>query len=200
MAISAALIKQLRAATGAGVLDCKKALEAHAGDFDQARAWLTERGLALAAKKAGRAANEGRVEVYVHPGNRVAVMVEVNCETDFVAKTDAFQSLAHEVALHVAFANPRYLDAADVPAGVAAEAEAHLRERAVADGKPPHIVDKIVAGQMESFYQENCLLRQPFIKDEKVTIDDLLKQTVATIGENVVIRRFARFELGENAA
>ncbi len=200
MAISAALIKQLREATGAGVLDCKKALEANQGDFAQARAWLSERGLAQAAKKAGRAANEGRIEVYVHPGNRVAVMVEVNCESDFVAETDAFRSLAHQVALHIAFANPRYLDAADVPAEVAAEAEAQLRERALADGKPPHIVDKIVAGQMESFYQENCLLRQPFIKDEKVTIGDLLKQTIAAIGENVIVRRFARFELGETAA
>jgi elongation factor Ts len=199
MAISAADIKQLREATGAGVLDCKKALEANDGDVDQARAWLTERGLALAAKKAGRAAHEGRVEVYVHPGNRVAVMVEVNCETDFVAKTDAFQSLAHEVALHIAFANPRYIDVTDVPAEVAGEAEAELREKALADGKPAHIIDKIVAGQMDNFYQENCLLRQPFIKDEKVTIGDLLKQTVATIGENVVVRRFARYELGESA-
>jgi elongation factor Ts len=200
MAVTAATIKQLREATGAGVLDCKKALEAHDGDFEKARAWLAEKGLSSAAKKTGRAANEGRVEVYVHPGNRVAVMVEVNCESDFVAMTDAFQSLAHNVALHVAFANPRYLDAADVPADVVEAEQAKLRERALAEGKPASVVDKIIAGQMEKFYQEICLLQQPFIKDEKVTIGDLQKQTVTATGENVVIRRFTRYELGETAS
>lgn len=199
MTISAALIKQLREATGAGVLDSKKALEANNGDFDKAKVWLTEKGLATAAKKSGRAANEGRVEVYVHPGNRVAVMVEINCETDFVAKTEAFQSFAHEVALHIAFANPRYVDLADVPASEIEDKQAKQRDLALADGKPAQIIDKIVAGQMEKFYQEICLLRQPYVKDDKVTIGDLVKQTVAAIGENVIIRRFARYELGETA-
>jgi elongation factor Ts len=199
MAVTATQIKELREATGAGVLDSKRALEANAGDFDKAKAWLTERGLASAAKKASRAANEGRIEVYVHPGNRLAVMVEVNCETDFVAKTDAFQKLAHDVALHIASANPRYLDQADVPAEVVETEQARQRERALAEGKPPAMVEKIVAGQMEKFYEETCLLQQPFIKDESVTIGNLLKQTVAVIGENVVLRRFTRYELGETA-
>ncbi|MBI3359883.1 MAG: translation elongation factor Ts [Chloroflexi bacterium] len=199
MEITAALVKQLREATGAPVLDCKKALEANGGDLEKAKAWLAEKGLASAAKKAGRAAEEGRVEVYIHPGNRVGVMVEVNCETDFVAKTNAFQSFAHEVALHIAFANPKYLDVTDLPADVVSAEKDKLRERALADGRPEKIADKIVEGQIEKFLQEVCLLRQPFIKDEKVTIGDLLKQTVATIGENVVIRRFARFELGAGA-
>jgi elongation factor Ts len=199
MQISAAQIKQLREETGAGVLDCKRALEAAGGDQEKAKAWLNEKGLASAAKKSDRAANEGRIEVYVHPGNRVAVMVEVNCETDFVAKTEAFQGFAHEVALHIAFANPRYVDPADVPPPAIAEEQAKLRERAQAEGKPAHVVEKIVAGQMEAFYQEACLLRQPYVKDEKTTIGDLLKQTVTAIGENVVIRRFARYELGETA-
>jgi elongation factor Ts len=199
MQISAAQIKELREATGAGVLDCKRALEAAGGEFEKAKAWLNEKGLATAAKKADRAANEGRIEVYVHPGNRVAVMVEVNCETDFVAKTEAFLSFAHEVALHIAFANPRYVDVADIPPEGAAAEQAKFRERALAEGKPERVVEKIVAGQMDSYYEENCLLRQPFVKDEKVTVGDLLKQVVAAIGENVVIRRFARYELGETA-
>lgn len=199
MEISAALIKQLRETTGAGVLDCKKALETNGGDLDQAKTWLTEKGLASAAKKAGRAAREGRVEAYLHPGNRVAVLVEVNCETDFVAKTQAFRSFAHDVALHIAFARPQYLDVADVPVDVVDAESARLRERAVADGKPEQVLDKIVAGQMEKFYQEVCLRRQPFVKDEQVMIGDMLKQTIATIGENVVIRRFVRYELDETA-
>jgi elongation factor Ts len=196
MAISAAQIKELREATGAGVLDCKRALEANAGDFERAKAWLNEKGLAAAAKKADRAAKEGRVEVYVHPGNRVAVMVEVNCETDFVANTEAFQSFAHEVALHIAFANPQYVDKADLPAALVQAEEARLRERALADGKPEKVLDRIVSGQMVAFYQEKCLLQQPFVKDDEQTVGDLLKQTISTIGENVIVRRFARFELG----
>jgi len=199
MEIPTALIKQLRDISGAGVLDCRKALEANNGDLDKAKAWLNERGLAAAAKKAGRAAKEGRVEVYVHPGNRVAVMVEVNCESDFVAKTGAFQSLAHDIALHIAFANPHYLDVADISIDVAEAEKAKIRERALADGKPPQVIEKIVAGQIEKFYEEVCLLRQPFVKDEKVTIGAMLSQTVSTLGENVVVRRFARYELGETA-
>lgn len=199
MEISAALVKRLREATGAAVLDCKKALEAHNGDLEKAKAWLNEKGLAAAVKKAGRAAKEGRIEVYVHPGNRVAVMVEVNCETDFVAKTEAFQSFAHEVALHIAFANPKYLEVSDIPIEIVEAEKAKLRDRALAEGKPERVVEKIVEGQIDKYYQEVCLLRQPFIKDEKVTIGDLVKQTIAVIGENVVVRRFVRYELGEGA-
>ncbi len=196
MAISAAQIKELREETGAGVLDCKRALEASEGDLARAKDWLNEKGLAQAAKKADRAANEGRIEVYVHPGNRVAVMVEVNCETDFVANTEAFQSFAHEVALHIAFANPQYVDKADLPPEKVQAEEARLRERAIADGKPEKVLDRIVTGQMEAYYKDKCLLQQPYVKDEEQTIGDLLKQTISTIGENVIVRRFARYELG----
>jgi len=178
MAISAADVKKLREATGAAMLDCKNALEQNNGDFDKAMAWLKEKGLAKAAKKVDRATTDGRVEVYMHPGNRVAVMVEVNCETDFVAKTEAFQNFTHDVALHIAMANPKYLDAADVPAS---EVEA-----ATAEGRPA-----------EKYYEEVCLLRQPFVKNESLTISQMLKEAIAAIGENMNIRRFVRYELGQ---
>jgi elongation factor Ts len=197
MAISANQVKELRESTGAGVLDCRKALEAHNGDFDKAVAYLREKGLAAAAKKVGRAAKEGLVEVYSHGQGRVGVMLEVNCETDFVAKTEAFRTLAHDLALHVAAANPRYLDVTDVPADVVENEKTIARNKAVADGRPEKVLDKIVENRLEKFYQETCLLRQPFVKDEGTNIESLLKQAIATLGENVVIRRFARWERGE---
>lgn len=197
MAISAAEVKKLRDATGAPMLDCKNALERHGGNFEQAVAWLKEKGLAKAARKADRATQEGRVEVYVHPGNRVAVMVEVNCETDFVAKTEAFQALAHDVAIHIAMASPRFLDVADIPAAELEAARVRLREEALAEGKPAHVADRIVDGKLEKYYAEVCLLRQPFIKDEDKTIGALLKEAIAGIGENMAIRRFTRYQLGE---
>ena len=197
MAISAADVKKLREATGAAMLDCKNALEQHNGDFEKATEWLKEKGLAKVAKKSDRAAKEGRVEVYVHPGNRVAVMVEVNCETDFVAKTEAFQEFAHNVAIHIAMASPKYVDVADVPAADLDAAKARMREEAIAEGKPEHVADKIVEGKLDKFYQEVCLLRQPFIKDEEKSIGAMLKGAIAAIGENIVIRRFTRYQLGE---
>ncbi len=197
MAISAAEVKKLRDATGAPMLDCKNALEQHGGDFDKAVEWLKEKGLAKAAKKAERAANEGRVEVYVHPGNRVAVMAEINCETDFVAKTEAFQVFAHDVAIHIAMASPKYVDLADIPAAELEENKTKLREEALAEGKPANVADKIVEGKLEKYYAEVCLLRQPFIKDEEKTIGAMLKEAIAAIGENIVIRRFTRYQLGE---
>lgn len=197
MAISAADVKRLREATGAAMLDCKNALEQHNGDFEKATEWLKEKGLAKAARKADRAAKEGRVEVYVHPGNRVAVMVEVNCETDFVAKTEAFQEFAHNVAIHIAMASPKYVDVADVPAADLDAAKARMREEAIAEGKPEHVADKIVEGKLDKFYQEVCLLRQPFIKDEEKSIGAMLKDAIVAIGENIVIRRFTRYQLGE---
>ncbi|MBI2976302.1 MAG: translation elongation factor Ts [Chloroflexi bacterium] len=196
MAVSAADVKKLRETTGAPMLDCKNALEQHGGDVEKAVEWLKEKGLAKAAKKAERAATEGRVEVYVHLGNRVAVMAEINCETDFVAKTEAFQTFAHEVALHIAMANPKYLDVADIPPAEVEAAQAGFRDQAVADGKPAAIADKVAEGRMEKFYQEMCLLRQPFVKDEEKTIRQLLTDAIAAIGENIVIRRFIRYELG----
>lgn len=197
MAISAADVKKLREATGAAMLDCKNALEQNNGDFEKATEWLKEKGLAKAARKAERAAKEGRVEVYVHPGNRVAVMAEVNCETDFVAKTDAFQEFAHNVAIHIAMAAPRYVDVADIPAADLEEAKTKMREEAIAEGKPVHVADRIVEGKLEKYYAEVCLLRQPFIKDEDKTIGAMIKDAIVAIGENIVIRRFTRYQLGE---
>jgi len=199
MEISAMLVKDLRQATGAGVLDCRKALQETNGDFDKAVAYLREKGLAAAAKKAGREAKEGLIELYGHGGGRVGVMVEVNCETDFVARTEQFRTFAHDLALQVAAAHPRYVDIADVPPDVIESEKAIARNRALQEGKPEKVLDKIVEGRLEKFYQENCLLQQPFVKDESVKISDLLKQTITAIGENVIIRRFARWELGEAA-
>jgi elongation factor Ts len=197
--ITAQQVKELREATGAGILDCRKALQAANGDFDKAVAILREKGLAAAAKKAGREAKDGVVELYSHGGGRVGVMVEVNCETDFVARTDLFRTFAHDLALHIAASSPRYLDVTDVPAEVLESERSIARNRALAEGKPEKILDKIIDGRVEKFYQEACLLRQPFVKDESVTISDLLKTTISTIGENIVIRRFARWALGEAA-
>lgn len=196
MEITAAQIKQLRDATGAGVLDCRTALQTNDGDLEKAAAWLREKGLAAAAKKAGREARDGVVEVYSHTGGRVGVMVEVNCETDFVARTEQFRSFAHDLALHIAASNPRWLDVSDVPTEIIEQAKADYRRRALAEGKPEKALDAIVEGWLDAYFQENCLLRQSFVKDDHFTIADLLKQTIAALGENVVIRRFARFELG----
>jgi elongation factor Ts len=197
--ISAQQVKKLREATGAGVLECRKALQAAGGDFDKAVALLREKGLAAAAKKAGREAKDGIVELYSHGGGRVGVMVEVNCETDFVARTDQFRKFAHDLALHIAASSPLYLDVADVPAEVLENERSIARNRALQEGKPEKILDKIVEGRVEKFYQEACLLRQPFVKDESVTIADLLKTNISAIGENIIIRRFARWQLGEAA-
>jgi elongation factor Ts len=196
MAITTEMVKELREATGAAILDCKKALEEFQGDFDKAKAHLAEKGLATAAKKAGRVALEGLVETYTHPGGRIGVMVEVNCETDFVAKTDQFRSFAHEIALHIAFANPLYLDVADVPANVVSARRAEFNNEARASGKPDNVIEKITEGKLEKYYGEVCLMRQAFVKDDKVIIADLLTQTIAEVKENMRISRFARFELG----
>ncbi len=191
------MVKDLREATGAGILDCRKALAENGGDFDRAVAWLREKGLAAAAKKAGREAKDGKVELYAHAGGRVGVMVEVNCETDFVARTEKFQAFAHDLALHIAAASPRYMDVSEVPADVLEAERAIARNRAKEEGKPEKIWDKIADGRLEKFYQDTCLLRQPFVKDESKTVADLLKETISAIGENVIIRRFIRWELGE---
>jgi len=199
MEISAQQVKELREATGAGILDCRKALAENNGDFDKAVASLREKGLAAAAKKVGREAKEGVVELYSHGGGRVGVMVEVNCETDFVGRTEQFRAFAHDLALQIAAANPRWLDVADVPAEVLESEKTIARNRAIQEGRPEKALDKIVEGRLEKFYQDACLLKQPFVKDETLTVGDLLKHTIATVGENIIIRRFARWELGENA-
>jgi elongation factor Ts len=198
MEISASLVKQLREATGAGVLECRKALEEHSGDLEKAAAYLKEKGLAKAAKKAERAVKDGRVEVYAHPGNRVAVLLEVNCESDFVARTEDFKSLAHELALHIAFSNPRYVKVEDIPADVLEAQRAAFRAEAAAAGKPENVLERIVQGKLDKFYDDACLLRQPFVRDDKVKVGDLITQAIAKIGENIVVRRFVRYELGES--
>jgi elongation factor Ts len=198
MEISAQQVKELREATGAGILDCRKALQEAGGDFDKAVAWLREKGLAAAAKKVGREAKDGMIELYSHGGGRVGVMIEVNCETDFVARTEQFRAFAHDLALQVAAGNPRYLDVEDVPAEVLENERTIARNKALQEGRPGKALDKIVEGRIEKFYQEACLLKQPFVKDESLTVGELIKRTIVTVGENIVIRRFARWELGES--
>jgi elongation factor Ts len=196
--ITTEMIKELRAATSAGILDCRKALESADGDFDKAVDYLREKGLAKAAKRADRDASDGIVELYSHGNGRIGVMVEVNCETDFVTRSEAFRTFAHEVALQIAASAPRYLRAEDIPA---AEIEHELeigRARAREEGKPAQVVDRIAEGRLEKFKDEVCLLRQPYIRDENITIEKLLAQNIGSIGENIVIRRFARWELGES--
>ena len=197
MKITAAMVKELRTATGAGVLDAKKALEAADGDFDKATDILREKGAARAAKRSGRKASEGVVEVYEHPGNRVGVMLELNCETDFVARTEQFGSLAHDLTLHIAAMNPQYLNAEDVPSEELDREVAVLRAQALAEGKSEQIADKIVAGRIKKFYSEFCLLDQPYVRDDKLTIQNLITNAISTTGENIKISRFIRYELGE---
>jgi elongation factor Ts len=197
MAITTEDIKNLREKTGAGVLECRKALVDANGDVDKACAFLREKGLAKAAKKASRAATEGIIETYVHPGAKLAVLVELDCETDFVARTDEFKTLAHDLAMQVAAAKPPYIRIEDVPADIVA-AQKHEFELAIADEKKPaHIAEQIINGKLAKFYQTVCLLEQPFIKDETVKVGDLVTQTIARVGENIVVRRFARFAVGE---
>jgi len=197
MAITVEQIKELREATSAGILDCRKALETSNGDFEKAVDYLREKGLAKAAKRADREASEGFLELYSHGSGRVGVMVEVNCETDFVARSEAFRSFAHEVALQIAAAAPLFIKAEDVPAEVLEHETQIARARALEEGKPESALDRIVTGRLEKFKDEACLLRQPYIRDETVTIEKLLAQNIGSIGENIVIRRFVRWEVGE---
>jgi len=197
MAITTQQIKELREATGAGVLDCRKALEQAGGDSNKALEFLREKGLVTAAKRADREASEGVVELYSHGKGRVGVMVEVNCETDFVARSDIFRTFAHEVALQIAASAPRYMRPDEIPAEVLDLQREIATTRAREEGKPQDVTNKIVEGMLEKFKDETCLLRQVYIRDESITIEKLLLQNIASIGENVVIRRFARWELGE---
>ena len=196
MEITAEQVKKLREATGAGIMDCREALRQTGGDFDKALAFLREKGLAKAGKKADRVAGDGVIGSYVHHNGRVAVLVEVNSETDFVARTPDFGELAQNLAMHIAMANPRYLKPEDVPADVLEAERAEYRKEAEAAGKPASVVEKIVDGKLDKFYDEMCLLRQPFVKDDKVRIGDLITQAIAKLGENIVVRRFTRYEIG----
>lgn len=199
MTISIELIKQLREETGAGVLDCRKALETYNGDFEKAMEYLREKGLAKAAKRADREVLEGMLELYSHGNGRVGVMVEVNCETDFVARSERFRKFAHEVALQIAAGAPKWIRMEDIPAAVLDEEKAKARNLALADGKPENVIERIINGKLEKFYNDNCLLRQTYVRDEEITLEDLRNQNIAAIGENIVIRRFARWEVGEDA-
>jgi elongation factor Ts len=202
MAITTDQIKELRVATSAGILDCRKALEQADGDFDRAVDILREKGLAKAAKRADREASEGVLELYSHGNGRVGVMVEVNCETDFVARSQQFRSFAHEVALQIAAAAPRYIRPEDIPAEVLEHERQIMRTRTLEEskGKPEAVIDKIVEGRLEKIKDEICLLRQPYIRDESITLDKLLAQNIGSIGENILIRRFVRWEVGEMVA
>jgi elongation factor Ts len=197
MTISTDLIKKLRAMTGAGMMDVKKALDETAGDLDKAALLLRERGIAKAAKKSDRVAKEGVVGHYVHHNHKIAVLVELNCETDFVARNPSFQELAKSLAIHVAMANPQYLRREDVPEAVVEEERQALRGQAREEGKPEAIIEKMVEGRLTKFFAEACLLEQPFIKDDKKTIDQLVKESIATIGENIQVGRFSRIAVGE---
>lgn len=199
MAITTEQIKELREATGVGILDCRKALEQANGDFNRAVEILREKGLAKAAKRADREASEGMLELYSHGNGRVGVMVEVNCETDFVARSPQFRAFTHELALQIAAAAPRYIRVEDIPAHVLEYERGILRARTLEEnqGKPEQVIDRIVEGRLDKFKDEVCLLRQPYIRDESIVIEKLLHQQIAAIGENIVIRRFARWEVGE---
>jgi len=197
MEITASVVKELRERTGAGMMDCKRALQEMNGDMEKAIDFLREKGLAAAAKKAGRIAAEGIVDSYIHMGGKVGVLVEVNCETDFVAKTDDFRALVHDIALQIAAAAPDYLDRAEVPADVIEHEKTVLRAQALAEGKPEKVVDRMVEGRVEKYYKDTCLLEQLFVKDTDKTIQDMLNDAIAKIGEKITVRRFARFKMGE---
>jgi elongation factor Ts len=195
--IPAAMVKELREKTGAGMMDCKRALTEADSNFERAVEILRERGLAAAAKKAGRIAAEGLVEAYIHMGGRIGVLLEVNCETDFVARTDEFKSFVRDVAMQIAASNPQFISRDEVSADLIEKEKEILKHQALNEGKPEKIVDKIVAGRIEKYYKENCLLEQDYIRDTDMTITDLLQEKIAKIGEHISIRRYVRYEMGE---
>ena len=197
MSFTAQDVKTLRERTGCGMMDCKTALTETNGDMDKAVDYLREKGMAKAAKKAGRIAAEGIVDSYIHMGGKIGVLLELNCETDFVARGDQFKNLAHDICLHIAAANPQYLTAEEVPADVLEKEKAILKAQALEEGKPEAIVERMVEGRIKSFYDDNCLMNQKFVKDPSKTISQLVVEATATIGEKISVRRFVRFEMGE---
>jgi elongation factor Ts len=199
MSISAAMVKELRDKTNAGMMDCKKALTECEGDMEKSIDWLRQKGLSVAAKRAGRVASEGQVASYIHAGGKLGVMVEVNCETDFTGKTEEFSAFARDLAMHVAASNPICVNEEDLPAEVLEREREIYKAQALEQGKPENIVDKIVEGKLKKFAAESCLMNQPFVKDTDKTIADLVNELRAQTGENVQIRRFARFVLGEES-
>ncbi len=197
-AISAAMVKELREATGAGMMDCKRALEEAGGDIEQAKLNLRERGLAQADKKAGRQTAEGIVDSYIHLGGRIGVLLEVNCETDFVARNEDFRAFVHDMALQIAAADPGYVSRDQVPTAIVEQEQAILEAQAREEGKPDNIIPKIVEGKLNKFYEGVCLLEQKFVRDPDQTVEDILRETVALLGENIRVARFVRFEVGRS--
>ncbi len=195
--ITAQMVKELREKTGAGMMDCKRALEEAEGDMEKAVEVLRKRGIAKAEKKAGREAKDGLVEAYIHAGGKLGVLVEVNCETDFVAKTDDFKTFVRNIAMQIAATNPMAIKREDIPQEVMEKEREIYREQARSSGKPEHIVDKIAEGKLEKFYTEHVLMEQPYIRDPEITIQDYVTEMIARLGENITIRRFARFRIGE---
>jgi elongation factor Ts len=197
MEISAGLVRDLREKTGAGMMDCKKALTEASGDFEKAIEYLRKKGIASASKKAGRATKEGSVSSYIHGEGRVGVLLEVNCETDFVARTEQFKTFVKDVSMHVAAANPAYVNSTEVPAEIIAKEKEIAVAQMQASGKPAAVLEKIAEGKIKKFYEDTCLMNQVFVKDPSKTIEQLLKEAIAALGENIIIRRFSRFQLGE---
>lgn len=198
-AITAEMVKQLRDKTGAGMMDCKAALAESGGDMEKAIEILRKKGLASAAKRAGRATNNGLIGHYIHMGGKVGVLVEVNCETDFVARTDDFQTLAKEIAMHIAAADPKFVRREDIPAEVLEKEREIYRAQFAGSGKPANVIEKIVDGKLESYYAQVCLMDQPSVRDPNVTVQQMVSAATAKTGENVTVSRFCRFKLGENA-
>lgn len=198
MHIDAKVVKSLREKTGAGMMDCKKALQEAEGNEEKAVDLLREKGLSAAARRSGRAANQGIVDSYIHLGGKIGVLVEVNCETDFVARNEEFRTFVRNICLQVAATSPAYLSKDDVPESVLEKERQIIKTQALNDGKPEKVIDKIIEGRLGKYYSDNCLLEQAFVKDEEITIKELLTNLIAKIGENIVIRRYSRFEIGEN--
>jgi elongation factor Ts len=196
--ITAGLVKELRQRTGVGLMDCKRALANTEGDLDKAIEELRKQGVAKAAKKAGREVSEGLVEAYVHPGGRVGVLIEINCETDFVARTEEFQSLVHNLAMHVAASSPLAVSRGELSPQLLEQERAIFAEQLKNEGKPAELVERIVGGKMEKFYQETVLLEQPYVRDDKKKVETVVKEAIAKLGENIVVRRFQRFALGQD--
>ncbi len=196
MEIKASMVKELREMTGAGILDCKEALKASEGDLERAIDHLRRKGLSAAAKRAGRATQEGLVEAYIHTGSKIGVLVEVDCETDFVAKSQDFKDFVRNLAMHIAATSPLCIRIEDLPSEIGEKEKAIYREQALESGKPEKVIDKIVQGRIEKFYKEVCLLEQSYVKDPEITVQDLVNQIIAKLGENVAIRRFTRYQLG----
>lgn len=195
--ITAQMVKELRERSGAGIMDCKTALKEAGGDLAQAELNLRKRGIAIAQKKSSRAANEGMIGAYIHPGSKLGVLVEVNCETDFVARTDEFQQLVHDVAMHIAATDPQFIRKEDITEEALRNEKQVQRARALREGKPEHVIEKIIEGRMGKFYEEICLLEQPFVKDSAMTIGELITSKIAQLGENITLSRMMRFKVGE---